>query len=239
MNIRLGKFFFRYRNVLGPLIFLAALFIGKPSYPLDRAELNSLFDALGIAIVVLGEALRMTTIGYEYIERGGRNRQVYASKLVQGGVFAHCRNPLYVGNIMLAVGISLVVHSLLFYLIILPLVGLVYMSIVAAEEAFLGEKFGQEYLQYCQRVHRWIPRWRGWTQSIAGTRFSWRRVLVKEYNTVFIVLLVLTGVKLWSDYAVRGSSALPSRDSLAIAVAVWFVAYMFVRALKKGGYVRA
>lgn len=239
MTIRLGQFFFRYRNGLVPCIFLLALFLGRPTYPFDRADLNTLLDICGIVVVLLGQALRITTIGYEYIERGGRNRQVYASKLVQGGVFAHCRNPLYVGNILFALGLALIIHSLAFYLIVLPLVLLAYMSIVSAEEAFLREKFGDEYVHYCQRVSRWAPRWEGWRQSVAGMRFNWRRVLVKEYNTIFVVLLALTGVKLWSDYVVSGSAALPSDGTLLIAFAIWLAAYIFVRTLKKGGYVQA
>ena len=46
----------------------------------------------------------MLTIGYEYIVRGGRQGKVYAEDLVQGGVFAHSRNPLYLGNLLIIVG---------------------------------------------------------------------------------------------------------------------------------------
>lgn len=234
-----GQFFFRYRNAIGPLVFLIALLVGTPTYPLGSRELNLALDAFGVCIALLGEALRIVTIGYEYIERGGRDRKVYASTLVQGGVFAHCRNPLYLGNSMLAVGIALVVHSAAFYLIVLPLVGYAYVSIVAAEEAFLQEKFGDAYRDYCRRVHRWIPRWRGWSQSIAGMRFNWRRVLVKEYNTVFGLVFALTVVKLWADYRVRGQLALPSGKAMLLAFACWVCAYVCVRALKKTGYVKA
>jgi len=239
MNADLGHFFFRYRNAIGPAVFLVALLVGTPSYPLDRDDLNLVLDLLGVSVALLGQALRIMTIGYEYIERGGRDRKVYASTLVQGGVFAHCRNPLYLGNIMLALGIALVVHSAAFYLIVVPLVGFAYVSIVAAEEAFLRAKFGDEYLRYCRRVNRWMPRWRGWTQSIAGMHFNWRRVLVKEYNTAFVLVFALTVVKLWSDYRVRGSAVLPPGLVLLAALVIWLAAYFCVRTLKKSGYVKA
>jgi protein-S-isoprenylcysteine O-methyltransferase Ste14 len=238
MHARAGTFFFRYRNALGPVLFLFALFAGHPSYPLGRGSLNLLLDVAGILIALLGEALRIVTIGYEYIERGGRNRQVYASKLVQGGVFAHCRNPLYVGNILLALGLALIVHSMAFYLIALPLVVYAYVAIVAAEELFLRKTFGAEFEQYCRRVNRWVPNWRGWRASIAGMRFSWRRVLVKEYNTIFVVLLTLAAVKLWSDYQVRGLAVLPSAWTLAVGLCIWLAAYAVVRTMKKRGYVK-
>jgi protein-S-isoprenylcysteine O-methyltransferase Ste14 len=239
MNAAVGQFFFRYRNAIGPVVFLVALLVGTPSYPLGRDDLNLALDVLGVCIALLGQALRIVTIGYEYIERGGRDRKVYASSLVQGGVFGHCRNPLYLGNIMLAVGIALVVHAAAFYLIVLPVVGYAYVSIVAAEEAFLQRKFGDAYRDYCRRVNRWIPQWRGWSQSIAGMRFNWRRVLVKEYNTTFGLVFALTLVKLWADYRVRGPAALPSSQALLFALACWLCAYVCVRALKKTGYVKA
>jgi protein-S-isoprenylcysteine O-methyltransferase Ste14 len=238
MHARIGAFLFRYRNALGPVLCLLALFVTHPSYPLGRGSLNLLLDLAGIFVALLGEALRIVTIGYEYIERGGRNRQVYASRLVQGGVFAQCRNPLYVGNILLTLGLALIVNAMVFYLIVLPLVIYAYTAIVAAEEQFLRNTFGTEFDQYCRRVNRWIPSLRGWRAAIAGMRFNWRRVLVKEYNTIFVVLLALVAVKLWSDYEVRGEGVLPSTLSLVVGLCVWFAAYVLVRAMKKSGYVK-
>jgi len=107
--IALGKFFFGYRNVLGPAIFLLALALSRPQYPLGRQDLNIAFDAAGVVLVLLGQLIRVVTIGYEYIVRGGRNRHVYADDLVQGGMFALSRNPLYFGNVLIAVGLALVI----------------------------------------------------------------------------------------------------------------------------------
>jgi protein-S-isoprenylcysteine O-methyltransferase Ste14 len=238
LNIRVGNFLFRYRNGLGPILFLLALLAGRPTFPGGSADLNLLLDCAGIALALAGQVLRIVTIGFEYIERGGRNRQVYASKLVQGGIFALCRNPLYVGNLLLAAGLALVVNSTAFYLLVLPLVSYAYVAIVAAEEAFLREKFGREYTEYCLRVGRWIPRLHGWRRAVAGMRFNWRRVLVKEYNTMFVVLFTLAAVKLWADYQVLGSPALPGLASMALAFIAWLGSYLAVRTAKKTGYVK-
>jgi protein-S-isoprenylcysteine O-methyltransferase Ste14 len=235
----LGTFFFRYRNAIGPAVFLVAMAAGKPAYPLGRPDLNLLLDGAGILVALLGQALRIVTIGYEYIERGGRHRAVFASKLVQGGMFAHCRNPMYLGNIMLSIGIALLVHSMLFYPLVLSFVALAYRAIVATEERYLLQAFGDEYRRYCARVNRWWPRWRGWSASVAGMRFNWRRVLVKEYNTLFVVPFALGLAKLWSDYEVEGASVLPSSSVLGFAFVLWLAAYLGVRFLKKSGLVVA
>src|SRR5262249_42495255 len=119
--IPVGNFLFHYRNGLFPLV-VALLFFN--SSPLLE---NSLVAALlGLLVAGAGQLLRAVTIGLEYIIRGGRNRQVYAERLVQGGVFAHCRNPLYVGNFLIILGLGLAANSALFLVIAVPFFALAY-----------------------------------------------------------------------------------------------------------------
>jgi protein-S-isoprenylcysteine O-methyltransferase Ste14 len=237
LMVKLGRFFFRYRNIFGPVVFLVGLAFSRPEYPFGSSALNIAFDIAGAIVALLGQSLRVLTIGYEYIVRGGRNRQVYADALVQGGVFAHCRNPLYVGNVLMLVGLALVIHAVAFYVIVIPAVVFVYACIVAAEETYLREKFGGAYDDYMLRVNRWWPRLTGFRNSVAGMRFNWRRVLVKEYNTTFILVGALVFLRLWSEHSIVGSGALPSPGSLFAGIAVWAGLYLAVRALKKSDYI--
>jgi protein-S-isoprenylcysteine O-methyltransferase Ste14 len=239
MRARIGTILFRYRNAIGPSAFVLALLLSNPSNPWGRPELDTVFDVIGFALALGGEALRMMTIAYEYIERGGRNRQVHASNLVQGGVFGHCRNPLYLGNILIGLGFALIVNAYPFYLLASGIVPFAYGCIVMVEEAYLRQKFGAEYETYCRRVNRWWPRWVGWKRSIEGMSFNWSRVLAKEYNTIFILLLALVGLWLWSEYRIIGRTALPDPASLGAALGAWLVVYFVVRALKKGRYLEA
>lgn len=238
LAVRLGDFLFRYRNALGPAVFVLALVAARPSDPFGRPELGELFAAAGVVVALLGQALRIFTIGLEYIERGGRDRQVYASRLVQGGVFNHCRNPLYVGNILICAGLALMVHSWAFAVVVVGFVVAAYSCIVAAEEAFLRTRFGAEYDRYCQRVNRWWPRWSGWRESVQGMRFHWGRVLVKEYNTLLLLVLALACVQAWSTYRQGGAAALPPPLHLGAAAVLWLAVYLFARWLKKSGTVR-
>lgn len=237
--VRLGNFIFRYRNVLFPLVFLAALVAGKPKYVFDSAELDSILNMVGVLVALLGQGVRMLTIGFEYVKRGGKNKQVYANDLVQGGIFAHCRNPMYVGNLLIVFGIALIIHSYVFYLVFVPFILLAYISIVAAEEKFLLGKFGQQYVDYCRRVNRWLPSLKGYPQSLAGMRYNWRRVLVKEYSTIFVLIAGLFGMEYWSEYSIAGISALPAKEDLIVGVLVWLTLYITSWALKKTGYIKA
>ena len=147
--VRIGNFFFRYRNGLFPVV-MVLMFV--PSPKLFSQDLVA--AGLGLAVALVGQLIRAITIGLAYIIRGGKNRQVYAETLVQEGIFAHCRNPLYVGNILVILGLGLVSNSLLFALIGVPFFLFVYWTIVAAEENFLRQKFGADFDAYCQRVSR-------------------------------------------------------------------------------------
>jgi protein-S-isoprenylcysteine O-methyltransferase Ste14 len=236
--VELGNFFFRYRNVLFPLAFVVAILAGRPEYPFGRPDLDAVFALAGVVVALLGEALRVLTIGYEYIIRGGRENKVYAETLVQGGVFAHCRNPLYVGNLLIVLGLALVSDSDSFYLIFIPFALLAYTSIVAAEEAYLRGKFGAEYDEYCRRVNRWWPRWAGFSRSVEDMRFSWKRVLVKEFNTTFLVVVALVGLEMLSEFSMHGTSGLPPTPYLIAGSFVWLSLYLLVRTLKKTGRLR-
>ena len=97
---------------------------------------------VGTAVVLLGQIIRAMTIGLDYIIRGGRNRRVYAEDLVTTGIFSHCRNPLYVGNLLVLLGLGIAANSIYFVGILMPLFLLFYQAIVLAEENFLRNKFG-------------------------------------------------------------------------------------------------
>src|SRR6187551_1383439 len=114
--VKIGNFLFHYRNMLFPLFYLM-LFI--PSPPLFQ----SIWVAFvaGVLIASAGQALRVVTVGLVYIIRGGKNRQIYAEGLVTDGLFSHCRNPLYVGNILIIVGLGVASNSLLFAAVMIPL----------------------------------------------------------------------------------------------------------------------
>ena len=184
--IRCGQILFKYRNLLFPLGLLTLLVAFRPVLAFGDIRLDTAVDALGLAVVAMGLGLRGLVIGLQYIHRGGRNHQVYASQLVTGGIFAASRNPLYVGNLLLLLGVILISGNPWSYLIGIPLALGAYRAIVAAEEAFLLDEFGDEYRRYCATVNRWLPSPRRVGRALRQTPFNWSRVIVKDYNTIYV-----------------------------------------------------
>ncbi len=230
--IRIGNFFFKYRNWLFVPLYLA-LFL--PSPPLLTAEYRDWLLPIGLTITLLGQTIRAATIGLAYIERGGRNKQVYASRLVTEGIFNHCRNPLYVGNILMLLGVGIIANSWLYLLFFIPAFLLIYQAIVLAEENFLRGKFGAEFDTYCRRAHRWVPAIKGLGDTFSSMRFNWQRYLIKEYNTLYVWLVGIV-LLMTIDYPeLTGYNNLIRNEVLEVAIPLLTLGYLTIRYLKKSG----
>jgi protein-S-isoprenylcysteine O-methyltransferase Ste14 len=233
--ISIGDFFFKYRNLLFP-IFALSIFIPSPALfsPSVFGANYYLYPLIaGVIIGISGQAIRAVTIGLKYIKRGGKDKKVYADNLVTDGLFQHCRNPLYVGNILMLVGVGLLSNSLYFIVIVVPIFCFIYQTIVLAEENFLRNKFGPGYDRYAAAVNRWIPDLRGISSTINSMEFNWKRYVVNEYNTVYLLLL--------SMYIVLITHApfllqLEQNEKIRLSILVVLLLsgiYLFVRFLKK------
>lgn len=178
--VAIGNFAFRFRNYLFPLALPLVLLPGPRIF--DEYWWAAL---LGLLVALAGQSVRGMTIALKYIIRGGRDRRVYAEDLVTDGLYAHCRNPMYVGNILMISGVAITSNSWWCVAIVIPLFTFLYLAIIAAEQAYLERGFGDAFRAYCRDVPALLPRFRGLAATIGRMEFHWRRLLVKEYGTVF------------------------------------------------------
>lgn len=114
---------------------------------------------LGYALVIAGAMGRAYCSAYI----GGRKNDV----VVRGGPFSVVRNPLYVFSFLAVAGIGLQSGMLTLFVLLAAAFLLYYPAVVAREEAFLAQKFGNDYLQYMHDVPRWIPNLRLWNEPDA------------------------------------------------------------------------
>ncbi|MEJ7810233.1 MAG: isoprenylcysteine carboxylmethyltransferase family protein [Gemmatimonadaceae bacterium] len=238
--VRYGNFLFHHRNAIFPVVLFGLLFAFRPVYLRGSERLDMWLDAAGFLVALTGQALRVAVIGYAYIIRGGKNQRVYAEDLVTGGFFAHSRNPLYVGNLLVLLGLFLIHNNPWVYALGIPFFVTGYAAIVAAEEAFLRGKFGAAYDAYARDVPRWLPRLRGLRESVAGMRFNWRRVVLKEYGSTFAwtagaVALLAVETLVHHTYDERAGRLALLWVCLALLTAAWGT----VRYLKKSRRLRA
>ncbi len=141
-----------------PLVYAAGLFGGwwlEARYSL-AFTLEPLAGIFGWALIGLGLAGSIWALAA--IRRHGTTINPYkpASNLVNSGPFAHSRNPIYVSDWLVYVGVTLLLGTA-WPMLLAPLVwGVMRYGVIAHEEAHLSAKFGDEYRSYRAQVRRWL-----------------------------------------------------------------------------------
>lgn len=237
--LALGSFFFRFRNALFPVIFLLVVIFVPPARFLGNPAADLAVTTGAAIVLLLGQIIRCLTIGLVYIKRGGKNKRVYADQLVVEGIYAHTRNPMYVGNFMIAAGVCFMHGSPIVYLGVLAFFVVVYLSIVTAEERYLAGRFGAEYDEYCRTVNRFWPRLRGLRDTLSQHTFDGKKVVEKEYGTVFSSLIAVYLLPVWKYFTLHGWQAMQGHEvALALPLAPIVAGYAVARYLKKSGRLR-
>jgi hypothetical protein len=152
------------RRIRVPLGFLFAVFYFWRARP-DWQAL-----AAGGAVAALGVYIRAMASGHV------KKNEVLATT----GPYAYCRNPLYLGSIVIASGFAIAARDLWVAVGIVILFTLVYVPVIRSEETFLRGLF-PEYDGYAHRVPRLVPH----TLWLAGFASGFSRALYlqhREYN---------------------------------------------------------
>jgi protein-S-isoprenylcysteine O-methyltransferase Ste14 len=181
---------FKYRSYTPiPFVILMLVF--------ENATVISLIA--GFLIALIGELIRFWGVswaGSETRTTGG----VGGTYLVISGPFAHVRNPLYVGNILMYLGLGIMSMALFPYLQIIAILFFIvqYDFIVKEEESFLEKKFGSDYQKFLQNVPRFFPRLTKYKDdSIPQPDYKISAGLKSETRTLqaFSIVIVLIIVK--------------------------------------------
>jgi len=160
----------RYRVPVGWALGVLVVALASPTA-------SSLLLALPLAVA--GEAIRVWASGH--IEK--------TRTLATGGPYAHCRNPLYVGSLLIALAVGVAAASPWVVLAVAAYFLAFYPSVMREEAAFLARTFPEHYAAWAEAVPAFWPRLTpgGPRQS----RFEWSRVARnREWRTVLALPLV-------------------------------------------------
>jgi protein-S-isoprenylcysteine O-methyltransferase Ste14 len=76
--------------------------------------------------------------------------------MIVQGPYRFTRNPMYVGLTLFMAGLGLLFDDLWVLAFCLPALAIVHFTAVIPEEGYLTEKFGEDYVRYCQKVRRYL-----------------------------------------------------------------------------------
>lgn len=137
--------------------------------------------AVGALIVTLTALVRSWAAAYLH-SSVVHDSELHSDRLVADGPYRHLRNPLYLGNILLAVGLGLMASRTGFLILVIATVPFVY-RLILREEAGLLESQGEGYRRYFEAVPRLWPSLRprvpaggarpNWVDGIVGETFIW------------------------------------------------------------------
>jgi protein-S-isoprenylcysteine O-methyltransferase Ste14 len=230
-----GSWLFRWRSFV-PVGLLALML--PPSLfglhtPLGSYEFHKAWELICLLISLLGLAIRCATVGF--VPRGTSGRGTLkqsARTLNTTGIYSLVRHPLYVGNYVIGLGVTLVwfdwwapvIYSLCFWLY--------YERIMIAEEKYLKNLFGDAFLKWSQVTPSFIPSWTAWKQwKRPSLSFSVLSMLRREYSTLLLLVLLHASMEVVENYWLENRLAIGLEWGTILIVTA--AIYILLATLKK------
>jgi protein-S-isoprenylcysteine O-methyltransferase Ste14 len=161
--------------ILGSLVFLLlapGMVMGVVPWWISRWQMRPpLFGIfglpiLGVLLIAIGAPMLLDSFARFAIQGLGTPAPVLPTRhLVVSGLYRYVRNPMYVGVTATVFGQGLLFGNVrvLEYGVFLWVA--FHLFVLGYEEPKLTKIFGEEYLEFCRNVPRWIPRLKPWTSA--------------------------------------------------------------------------
>jgi protein-S-isoprenylcysteine O-methyltransferase Ste14 len=140
-----------------PFLISIALHFVVP-FSLSQGILRQVLIPVGIILIIIGIGF-IVLARREFAHYGQPTDPGHpTSQVVKTGVFAISRNPLYLGSVIVLLGIALAMNILWALVTLLASMIVCHYVLIIPEEKYLAAKFGKEYEHYTATVHRWLGR---------------------------------------------------------------------------------
>jgi len=163
-----GNWLFRFRGILPLIVLVFAVYeyaqteLHPELYPLEETTYEYFYEMFCLLVALLGLGIRIMTVGYTPANTSGRNTQgQLADELNTTGMYSLVRNPLYVGNFFMWLGVAMLTMNLWFIAAFIMMYWVYYERIIYTEEKFLENKFGAAYAEWAANTPCFVPRLKG------------------------------------------------------------------------------
>lgn len=224
-----GNWLFRWRSYL-PIALIIVILPGINSGEYQSKRYIFYYELIALIISLTGMAIRCVVVGYKPKNTSGGNvRRQKAEVLNTKGLYSIVRHPLYLGNFIIWIGISLVFRTWWMTVLIGLIFCLYYERIAFAEEEFLRKKFKDSFIQWAAVTPAFFPTMKNWQP--AESAFSWKKILGKEYACFFAIIMTFTIIKILINLITYRNLSI--EPAWLIIFSTGLVIYLTLRFLKR------
>lgn len=198
--IKVGTVFFNYRSYI-PLGLVILMVLERKHFYVFKSPYfkDFVFESICFTVVFLGLIIRAYTVGHCRLGTSGRNTKgQYADSLNTDGMYSIVRNPLYIGNFFIILGISTLSQSYEVVLINLLLFTIFYIPVILVEEDFLLDKFKYAFIEYAKQIPTLVPNFKLWRKP--ELKFNIARFLAREHDSFFGIIWAFFLIEILRDY---------------------------------------
>ena len=123
---------------------------------IPKYNLFTLLNLLGVIGLVLSLALFFSSLNIFNSYKENPKPQTHTKRIIKTGIFAYCRNPMYMAFILFQFSMFLIFENVAYFLSSIGLFLWINSSVIPKEEKYLIETFGDEYDRYLTAVKKWM-----------------------------------------------------------------------------------
>ena len=225
--IHSGNYLFRKRSFTPLALYILATLVILLDAGAILYQPDWLWSAVCLVVSLSGLTVRVMVVGTVPGGTSGRNTKgQLARTLNTRGIYSVVRHPLYLGNFLMWFGLILYVGHIWFWMVAALLY---YERIMFAEEAFLKEKFGEDFEQWAGHTPAFIPGIGKW--KAPDRNFSVRKVIRREYRGLVAVIITFVYLNLLKNHATAGRLWLEPYWQILLGVGL--VLFVTIRLIKK------
>jgi protein-S-isoprenylcysteine O-methyltransferase Ste14 len=114
------------------------------------------WNLIGLLPLILGVVLNLIADNAYKRSQTTVKPFLESNALITDGVYRLCRHPMYLGFVLILIGVSLMLGSVSPYIVVILFAILMDVVFIRVEESMLEDKFQREWKEYKSKVRKWI-----------------------------------------------------------------------------------
>ena len=143
-------------NPLQMFVYLLVLSYVVGEFIIPKYTLISLLNIAGLICLISSLALFFSSLNLFNSYKENPKPQTHTKRIIKTGIFAYCRNPMYMAFILFQFSMFLTFENVAYFLSAFGLFIWINNFVIPKEERYLIETFGEEYDRYLDAVKKWM-----------------------------------------------------------------------------------